>query len=313
MNQWSNFEKHLLVGVVVLVGGLVVHLQGLREEAIVESLASLHKKAENGDPIAQVEGRGKLGRGPASLNTINSFSPAVVPQDPFGEAIQLGEKLVSQTKRYAGAYVGNDLSCTNCHLNGGRKAWAAPWVGIWGVFPEYRSRSGKINTLEERINDCFERSLNGRPLPTGSKEMTAILSYMRWLSTEVPTGVPIEGRGFKKLKPTQVPNPENGKRLYATNCASCHGVNGQGQYQADGAVVFPPVWGERSFNIGAGMARLKTAAAFIKQNMPLGREGSLTDEEAFDIAAYFTRQERPDFRKKHLDWPEGGKPEDARY
>jgi thiosulfate dehydrogenase len=143
--------------------------------------------------------------------------------------------------------------------------------------------------------------------------MMAILSYMRWLSSDVPTGVSIPGRGFKKIKPQRQPSFEEGKVLYTQHCASCHQANGAGLRQADGRVLFPPLWGPGSFNLGAGMARLNTAAAFIKHNMPQGQEGSLEDQQAYDIAAYIIHRARPDFGNKHLDWPNGGKPEDARY
>jgi len=82
---------------------------------------------------------------------------------------------------------------------------------------------------------------------------------------------------------------------------------------ADGAYLFPALWGPTSFNIGAGMARLANAAAFTKSNMPLGSGNSLSDRDAIDIAAYVTRQTRPDFAAKTQDWPKGDKPPDARY
>jgi len=75
----------------------------------------------------------------------------------------------------------------------------------------------------------------------------------------------------------------------------------------------PPVWGHGSYNIGAGMARVSVAAAFIKSNMPRGWGWSLTDDEAFDVAAYINSQPRPDFPGKARDWPNGGKPADVPY
>jgi thiosulfate dehydrogenase len=170
-----------------------------------------------------------------------------------------------------------------------------------------------VNALQDRIADCFERSLNGRRLPDDSDQMIGILAYMQWLSRDVPTGRSVQGRGFARIEPAREPDPGRGQRIYADKCALCHGAEGQGIYGAAGETVFPPLWGERSFNIGAGMARLNTAAAFVKANMPLGQGGSLADEDAFDVAAYFTRQPRPDFARKDADWPSGGKPKDARY
>ncbi|OWY37183.1 cytochrome C [Xenophilus sp. AP218F] len=240
-------------------------------------------------------------------------NPATIPAGPMGEAIRLGEAIVTQTPQAARAYSGNGLNCTSCHLDGGKRAFAAPWVGIWGVFPEYRPRNAQVNALQDRINDCFQRSINGKPLPVDSKEMQGVLAYMWWLSRDVPTGQNVEGRGFARLKKPQAVDAARGKTLYAAKCAACHLPNGEGMSGPDGKTIFPALWGPKSFNIGAGMARLNTAAAFIKANMPQGQENTLSDQEAYDIAAYFINQPRPDFAAKHLDWPKGGKPEDARY
>ena len=237
----------------------------------------------------------------------------VLPDGPLGEAIRYGERILTQTRVAAKEYVGNALSCTSCHLDKGRRAYSAPWVGIWGVFPEYRSRNAKVNLLEDRVNDCFERSMNGKALPRDGGEMRAILAYMWWLSRDVPTGVDFPGRGFLKVKPDRAPDERNGQRIHASTCAACHGADGQGLLGPNGDYVFPPLWGPQSFNIGAGMARLNTAAAFVKANMPYGQGNTLSDQEAYDVAAYFTRQPRPDFPGKDKDWPKGDKPPDARY
>jgi thiosulfate dehydrogenase len=185
------------------------------EQSIAESLARL----------GPTESSPK--RTPSSHQPQKQIDLAEIPNDEFSDAIRLGEKIVTKTKLHAGRYVGNDLSCTNCHLQGGKKDGAAPWVGVWGVFPEYRSRSGRVNSLEDRVNDCFERSMNGHRLPADSTEMIAVLSYMRWLSSGVSTGDSIPGRGFKKIKPPQTPDSAVGKQLYLSKCSSCHGDQGQ--------------------------------------------------------------------------------------
>lgn len=236
-----------------------------------------------------------------------------IPSGPMGEAIRYGEKVLSDTQTHAQAYVGNGLNCTSCHLNGGKTAYAAPWVGIWGVFPEYRSRNAQVNSLQDRVNDCFERSMNGKPLPLDSREMRGILAYMWWLSKGVPTGTEVEGRGFKRIEAPAPPNAERGKDIYAAKCASCHGADGQGKAGPKGEYRFPALWGPKSFNIGAGMARLNNAAGFVQANMPLGRGNTLTEQEAFDVAQYFIHQPRPDFPGKSQDWPKGDRPPDARY
>jgi thiosulfate dehydrogenase len=227
-----------------------------------------------------------------------------VPPGPLGDAIKLGRKTAEQ--------ISSGLSCTSCHLQGARTPNAAPWVGLWGVYPEYEARSGRVITLADRINECFRRSMNGRPLPLDSVAMRGLLSFIWWLSTDVPTGVSVAGRGFKNVEAPKPADPVKGRTLYIEKCAACHGASGQGLTGAGGQMVFPALWGSRSFNIGAGMARLDTAAAFVKAKMPLGGV-AISDQDAFDVAAYFTRQPRPDFKAKKGDWPNGGKPADARY
>ena len=237
---------------------------------------------------------------------------AAIPDGPKGLAIQEGRKLLSETHQRLPKNVGNGLNCTNCHLAGGTTANASPWVGIWGVFPEYRSRSGRINSLQERVNDCFERSMNGKALPYNSPEMNNILAYMQWISTDVPTGTSVKGRGFGLVDRKLSANVGNGKKVYADKCASCHGAEGLGIRNQTGGYTFPPLWGRDSFNDGAGMARTYTAAAFVKHNMPLGQGGMLTDQESIDVAEYFTHQPRPVYAGKARDWPKGDRPKDAR-
>ncbi|MEO8040028.1 MAG: c-type cytochrome [Betaproteobacteria bacterium] len=238
---------------------------------------------------------------------------APLPDGPAGAAIELGRRILMHTPENAPAYSGNVLNCTSCHLDAGRRPWSSPWVGVWGVFPEYRSRNARMNSLQGRIADCFERSLNGKAPPDNSDEMLGMLAYLQWLSRAVPTGKSVTGRGFSRLTSRHQPDPVNGRQVYADKCALCHGADGQGTFGASGEMVYPPLWGDKSFNIGAGMARLNTAAAFVKANMPFGQGGSLSDEDAIDVAAYFTTQPRPDFPGKGADWPGGGKPKDARY
>ena len=237
---------------------------------------------------------------------------ATIPKGPEGDAVRLGRSLVTDTRKLLPNNVGNALACSNCHLAAGTTPEAGPFVGLWGVFPEYRSRNGQVNSMQQRINDCFERSMNGKALGSDSKEMIAMLAYIQWLSTGVPVGVEVVGRGMPEGKTALKPNPANGKAVYAEKCASCHGVNGDGTPNPAGGFFFPPVWGNASFNIGAGMARTYTAAGFIKQNMPLGQGGTLSDQDAVDVAEYMTHQPRPAFAAAKKDYAKGGKPKDAR-
>jgi thiosulfate dehydrogenase len=236
---------------------------------------------------------------------------SAMPSGALGDSIRYGERILKDTQGTVRAYVGDGLDCVSCHLNAGREAYAAPLAGLTGMFPEFRSRRGRVESLEERINDCFLRSMNGKPLPVGGREMVALLAYTAWLSQGVPTGSEVVGRGFREFSAPAAPSATRGEALYAAKCAACHGADGLGT-RAGGKYVFPPLWGPQSFNDGAGMARISVAAAFVQTKMPLGNAGTLTDQEAYDIAAHFTAQPRPAFAGKKTDWPKGDRPADAR-
>ena len=246
---------------------------------------------------------------PAPFNVPDEIN---MPSGPEGAAINLGKTLITDTKKRLPNNVGNGLNCTNCHLGAGTVALAGPFVGLWGVFPEYRNRGGNIDSLQERINDCFVRSMNGKALAWDSTEMNAILMYIHWLSTGVPVGTAVVGRGMGIVDTALKPDPAHGKQVYAEKCAACHGTNGAGTRNAAGGYTFPPVWGNASFNIGAGLARTFTAAGFIKHNMPMGQGGSLTDQDAIDVAEFMTHQPRPAFAAARNDYAKGSKPKDAR-
>lgn len=239
-------------------------------------------------------------------------APNAIPTGPLGDAIRRGQQIITDTQSTVKEYVGNGLECVNCHLDAGRTAYAAPLAGLTGMFPEYRTRRGSVESLADRVDDCFLRSMNGKPLPTDGPEMVAVLAYIAWLSHGVPVGSEVAGRGFKEIKAPAPADPARGKTIYLAKCAACHGAEGQGVQASPGKFAFPPVWGPQSFNDGAGMARVSVAAAFIQTKMPLGNAGTLTDQEAFDVAAYVTRQPRPDYPPKARDWPKGGRPLDAR-
>ncbi|NGZ07984.1 MAG: c-type cytochrome [Nitrospira sp. LK70] len=234
-------------------------------------------------------------------------SPETIPGDLRGEQIRLGYEMVVNTQQYGKRYVGNALNCTNCHLDAGLNPNAASFVGISTLYPQYRERAGRQMTLADRINECFERSLNGKALPPDSVKLTAIVAYIEWLSQNMPPDIEVPWRGIPRLTSTHQPDPVNGKKVFEKKCVFCHGSDGQG------TMTGPPVWGPRSYNIGAGMARISVAASFIKANMPRGWGWTVTDHDAIDTAAYINTQPRPDFPDKIHDWPKGGKPEDVPY
>jgi thiosulfate dehydrogenase len=249
---------------------------------------------------------------PPSLSTI--------PNDEKGKQILFGRRLMAETSKLLPDNVGAALNCNSCHLSDGRVALASPYYGMAVKYPRYNPRAGRSLTLTERINSCLQRSMNGKPLPPDAPEMKAMVAYLEWLSAGLPRDAKVAGSGIGKVDTNLVPDPVRGKELYQNKCAACHGKDGEGLKDARGDYVLPPLWGDRAYNIGAGMARTYTAAAFIKNNMPvayglnfpLGQGGALSDQDAVDIAAYFTHQPRPDFPGKVNDWPKGGKPKDAR-
>lgn len=234
-----------------------------------------------------------------------------------------GEKLIKETYNYFyekdGSKIGNHLACTNCHLNGGTKAFAAPYVGLTGVFPIYIGREDKVESLEERINGCFERSMNGKAIDVNSTEMRAIITYIKYISKDTPIGKRITGQGFVKVTiPERAADQKKGATVFQQQCQSCHGTNGEGQKLAGTkGYQYPPLWGNDSYNDGAGMARMLTAMKFIKANMPLGATHDspiLTDEQAFDVAAYINSFSRPIKTNKENDYPNlAKKPKDSPY
>ena len=245
---------------------------------------------------------------------------AAMLASPNAQQLVYGMQLMLDTNALLPHNVGNSLNCASCHLNAGTVALGSPFVGLTATFPIYAPRAGKIIDAKDRVNACFKRSMNGAPLAKNSKELNAMLAYMDWMKSNTGPKDPIPGRGVGKVSKTIIADVSRGKQVYDSQCAVCHGAEGEGIKQANGAYVFPPLWGDGSFNIGAGMARTYTAAAFVLNNMPMANtlnfplgQGGLTVQQAVDVADYFSHMPRPDFAPKVNDWPKGGKPKDARY
>jgi thiosulfate dehydrogenase len=218
------------------------------------------------------------------------------PATPMGEPSQLarqGRAIFDETPRYASAYTGAKISCGDCHINSGTEPYAAPMVDLAGMFPMYSKRAGRVISLEERIQECFTRSENGRPPPPESSEMQALVAYITWLSRIEVKGQPYKGRGLVKIA-TLTGNAARGKQAYASQCAECHGADGAGS-----PPVLPPVWGPGAYNDGAGINRPENMAAFLLHNMPQNRPGTLTAQQSFDIAAFLHSMPRPKFNEAY--------------
>lgn len=253
---------------------------------------------------------------PEAMQEDGYIDESKMPKDSkYSEMVILGNKILNETSRYVGPqakdpkmrYAGNNLSCSSCHGAGGTRQYQSAFVGIFGKFPQYNSRSDVIFTLENRINGCMQRSLNGKALPIDSKEMKAMLTYMHWLSQKIPVGAHIIGEGLINITLLdRAADPKKGKIVFEEKCSACHQDDGQGLKNPDSEgpyYLFPPLWGKDSFNTGAGMHRQLKAAAYIKANMPQGNP-DLTDEEAHDVAAFINSQERPIKSGGEKDFPD---------
>lgn len=248
-----------------------------------------------------------------------------IPSDSSGDLIRYGKELVVNTSKYLGpkgiiAHLTNGMNCQNCHINAGTQNFANPFSGAKNSYPKYRARSGRIESYEFRVNGCMQRSLNGLPLDSLSLEMRAIVAYVKWVGKDVPKEISPTGMGTKMPKfLNRAADPQKGKIVFMNNCQRCHGENGQGVLSSDGtSYTYPPLWGEHGYNVSAGLYRLSSLAGFIKNNMPFDqatwKNPKLTDEEAWDVAAYIASQPRPtkffagdwkDISKKPFDYPFG--------
>lgn len=236
-----------------------------------------------------------------------------------------GEDLIAHTARYYGPkgsinQLSNGLNCQNCHLNAGKKLNGNNYGAVYATYPKFRARSGTYESIYKRVSDCFERSLHGVAPDSSSKEFAAIYAYIKWLGKDVPKQTKLKGTGIKPvLYLNRAANPVSGALVYTTHCVRCHGANGEGQLASNQIEYqYPPVWGSHSFTTAAGLFRIGNLAGFVKYNMPFKENDTtpyqLTDEEAWDVAAYINNMPRsvktyvhdwPDPSKKPVDYPFG--------
>jgi thiosulfate dehydrogenase len=242
-----------------------------------------------------------------------------LPNDAYGQQVRRGRDLVTATYAHIGPevadpakrFAGNNLACSNCHLNAGTKKFGIALFGLFGEYPHYSARQGAEVTIEDRLNSCMTRSMNGRPLPADAPEMAALVAYIRFLSTGVAPGQILPGLGVGTMPElTRAADPVRGGGIYARACVACHNTDGSGIRRSlpttDLGYMVPPLWGADSFNDGAGMARLITAANFIHFNMPHGADylnPQLTPEQSWDVAAYMISQPRPHKAGLDKDFP----------
>ena len=248
-----------------------------------------------------------------------------IPGGQEGDQIRYGRELIRNTSFYFGpkgfiAQISNGMNCQNCHLDAGTRLFANPFSAVNATYPRFRERSGKTETIEFRINDCFERSLDGKKPDNNGDEMKAMVAYIKWVGKNVPKGFKPKGSGIENLSYlNRAADTSNGKLIYQLKCSRCHGANGEGILSTDSVnFIYPPLWENGSYNVSAGMFTLSRLAGFIKNNMPYGEASisnpGLNNEQAWDVAAFVNSRPRhqklfsndwPDISKKPVDFPFG--------
>lgn len=253
-----------------------------------------------------------------------------LPDDETGRLARYGRSIIEATYAHIGPaaadpadrFAGNNLACTNCHLQAGLKKFGLPLVAASADYPAYSTRSGEVSSIFDRVNQCMKRSLNGRLMPETARPMQAILAYLEVLSTNIPPDATIEGEGAQAMPELdRAADPVRGAQVYARNCADCHRRDGLGvrrnEVLPQMGYAVPPLWGPDSFNDGAGSARLIMLASFVHDNMPNGTSWvapTLSPDEAWDVAAYVLSQPRPQLAGLDRDFPDLlTKPVDAAY
>lgn len=234
--------------------------------------------------------------GGASRNGAALYDPRALPAGPVGDSIAYGYAIVVQTHRLMKKYVRADLSCADCHIAAGTQPRGGSFAGTYARFPQWNKRAHRVITLQDRIAECFLYSMNGRAPAYSSKAMIAIVSYIAWLSRDTRIGAtqPVSDRYIEPL-PKREPTVARGAAIYLEKCTQCHGAFGQGRLGA-----YPPLWGARSFNDGAGMAHIDRMTGFVRYNMPQDAPGTLTLDQAYDVAGFVLSHRRPHFAKNAL-------------
>ncbi len=279
----------------------------------------LYYSNQPGKPIEKTPAAGTA-MGAAKKETVAYWVPqdiSAIADAKQKEQVAYGKELIAHTAKYLGPkgtvmHISNGLNCQNCHLQAGTAVFGNNYGSVASQYPKFRARSGKVEDVYKRVNDCFERSLNGKALDTSGKEMQAIASYINFVGANVEKGKKAAGSGFKDLAfLDRAADPEKGKAVYTAKCQSCHQADGEGVYiNADKTeFAFPALWGKNSFNDGAGLYRISNFAKYVKYNMPQGvnhENPQLSDEEAWDVAAFVITQKRPHINTPG-DWPDKSK------
>lgn len=290
---YAVYQSGLISILYQAMGGRVSNPSPLAPYSRAEmEAARVANKKDSGAPLPRIP-----------VGADNYFIPPSeddIPKSAYGDAVRRGRDIFTRTGEHVKDHVGNVLACANCHLDAGRRENSAPMWAAYGAYPAFRAKTGAISTLEDRIQGCFMFSMNAQASPSGkapdagSDVYRDLITYMAWMANGAPAGQQLPGALYPKVpKPKGGYDLKRGSLVFQQSCALCHGPDGQGTRDASGVMKFPPLWGPDSYNWGAGMARIDTAAGFIKANMPLGQPYSLSDTEAWDVAAFVNSHERP--------------------
>lgn len=251
------------------------------------------------------------------MHNKNEWEPPLIDtlsESPENDLILYGRELIANTAMYLGpkgkvAAISNGLNCQNCHIEAGARSYGNCFSAVASIYPVFRPRSGIVESIEFRVNDCMKRSMNGQTIDSLGREMRAIVAYLKWLGKDVPKGVKPKGANTEDIPfLKRAADPDKGKVVYLSKCQVCHGTDGKGVLKPDSTgFIYPPLWGPSSYNTGAGLYRLSRFASYVKHNMPFPTASydnpQLTDEEAWDLAAFVNSQPRPD-KKFNKDWPD---------
>jgi thiosulfate dehydrogenase len=219
-----------------------------------------------------------------------------MPAGPLGDSIRLGHAIFLNPQKFLPHNVTSDMACTACHLGGGTVAHAGSLIGTYARFPQWNERSHRVIALQDRLAECFLYSMDGKPPAYSSKEMIALVSYIAYLSRGVPieSGKP-KSDDFIVAVPASPPNLAHGQALYMQKCSACHQASGAGVHG-----VFPPLWGPKTFNGGAGMGHIERMTGFVLHNMPQNAPGSLSLQEAYDVSGWVLSRPRPHFKRSRM-------------
>jgi thiosulfate dehydrogenase len=288
--------RKMILGLIILGAGMLFVFSLFRDSQNKGVLKTIKPIAKPSEPLAW-----------------SAPDSTLIPKNEEGALIHYGKSLVASTAEYFGpsgkiGHTTNGMNCQNCHLIAGTKAWGNNYGGVFSTYPKFRERRGAIENIYQRINDCFVRSLNGRGLDSSSREMQAMLAYISWLGKDVPKGKKPLGSGIASIPfLSRAADPNLGKVVYKDKCLRCHGNQGEGKFNPDSiSYNYPPLWGRFSYNTGAGLFRLSRFAGYVRDNMPFGAfhgQTQLSDEEAWDVAAFVNSQPRP-VKIFKQDWPD---------